>query len=476
MSSPKPQTSLTKDFGAFVAGLKDRNVPAKAFEVAKLGFTDCVGVMIAGAGDDAPRILRETLASPSGPSSLALGPDTAPTLDAALVNGTAAHALDYDDVALRGHPSTTIVPAILSEGEAIGASGRDMVMAFIAGYEVWAELALRDPDQHHGKGWHPTGIFGSIAAAAACAYLNRLDAEKAAHAVALGASGSAGIMANFGTMTKPFHAGQSARAGVLAARLAKAGFTASLDAIEHPQGFLAAVSPSGRADRERAATVGKEWRITEYGLNVKKYPMCYCTHRALDAILDLVKEKPVKLADVAGIEVFTSVRNMTILRNARPQTGLEAKFSMQFAMATALVAGRAGLGQLQDEFVLKPEVQAVFPKVATTLDDRDDPAMPGHSPFDKVTIKLRDGRLLESREVAEARGAATAPLTASELKTKFDDCIRVGRPGLDPDRLFEALQGLEQVGGVKDLVAAATPDGKAAKKKAKGARGEGARA
>src|SRR5262249_41974697 len=158
-----------------------------------------------------------------------------------------------DDVALRGHPSTVLVPAILAEAETLDVSGRDMVTAYVAGYETWAELVRREPGFHHGKGWHPTGIFGAIGAAAACASLRRLDPAKATEAIALGAAQSTGLMANFGTMTNPFHAGRSAHSGVMAARLAAAGFTASEDALEHPQGFLAAVSPAGEVDRESPA-------------------------------------------------------------------------------------------------------------------------------------------------------------------------------------------------------------------------------
>ena len=185
-ATPAPTGApVTRQLGEFVASMATRNIPAEAFAVARMGFTDCIGTMLAGGVEDAPRIVRDVLKAPAGPASLLLGPSGAPAPEAALINGTAAHALDYDDVALRGHPSTVIVPAILAEGEETGATGADALRAFVAGYEVWAEIALRDPDQHHMKGWHPTGIFGAPAAAAACAVLMRLDAETSAHALAL---------------------------------------------------------------------------------------------------------------------------------------------------------------------------------------------------------------------------------------------------------------------------------------------------
>src|ERR1700758_240367 len=324
--------TLTQDLGRFAADVSFERLPQGAADVARIGFIDCVATMIAGAGDPAPQLLRKALHPTGGATALYFAGETSPAPEAAWINGTAGHALDYDDVAsLRGHPSTVLVPAILAEGEALGASGRAMLAAYVAGYETWAELAWRDPGHHHRKGWHPTGIFGPIGAAAACASLRHLDAERTTHALALAASQSSGIMANFGTMTKPFHAGRAAHSGLIAARLAEAGFTASADAIEHPQGFLSALSPAGEVDRETPArTLGTEWKIVKYRLGIKKYPACYCTHRALDAMLDLLARPPLRPEEIERITVSLSDTHALILRNHRPQTGLEAKFSIEF--------------------------------------------------------------------------------------------------------------------------------------------------
>jgi 2-methylcitrate dehydratase PrpD len=326
-----------------------------------------------------------------------------------------------------------------------------MMTAYAAGYEVWADLTKRDPDHYHSKGWHPTGILGAIGAAAACASLHRLNAEQAATAIALGASQSAGIMANFGTMTKPFHAGRSAHSGVMAARLARAGFTASLDALEHPQGFLSAVSPAGRVDIDTPVQAGQLWRMTSLGLSVKKYPLCFCTHRALDGMLDLLAEHPVRAEDIEHISAKTSRRNTQVLRNHRPQTGLEAKFSMEFAMASCVVAGRAGLNELTDDFVQRSVIQDLIGKVGVIADDAEHPTMPGYSPFDRVTIALRDGRVIESREVVTVRGGPEAPLGREDLWAKFEDCARAGDSRLDTRALFDALMSLERVSRVSDL-------------------------
>jgi len=443
--------AITRSLGTFAAGLRFADIPPEAYTVIHTGFADCVGVMLAGAHEPPTRLLTEVLNPVAGPATLVFGSRTAQAPEAAWINGVAAHALDYDDVALKGHPSTVLVPAILAEAQALGSSGADIMTAYAAGYEVWADLVPRDPDHYHSKGWHPTGILGAIGAAAACASLHRLDAEQAATAIALGASQSAGIMANFGTMTKPFHAGRSAHAGVMAARLARAGFTASLDALEHPQGFLSAVSAAGRFDVQTPVQAGNPWRMLRLGLSVKKYPLCFCTHRALDGMLDLLAEHAVKPEEVERISAQTSRRNTQVLRNHRPQTGLEAKFSMEFAMASCIVAGQAGLNELTDEFVQRPAIQALIGKVQVIADDAEHPSMPGYSPFDRVTVALRDGRVLESREVTTVRGGPEAPLGRDELWAKFEDCARAGQARVDMRALFDALMALQRVARVNDL-------------------------
>ncbi len=436
--------SLTRSLATFVSGLRLGDIPSEAMTTVHTGFADCVATMIAGSVEEPPAILLGVLAPPPGDASLYWSGRRIPAPEAAWINGTAAHALDYDDVALRGHPSTVLVPAILAEGESLGATGAQMVAAYVAGYEVWAELAGRDPAQHHEKGWHPTGIFGPIAAAAACASLRSLDVGKAADAIGLGASHSSGLVANFGTMTKPYHAGRAAHSGVIAARLAAAGFTASADALEHPLGLLAAVSPKGEADRQSAVKAGRDWQILKQGLSVKKYPLCYCTHRAIDGTLDLLAAQPVKPDEVESITVSTSRRNAAVLRNSRPQTGLEAKFSMQFAMASALVAGRVGLGELTDTFVRREDVQALMPKVTVEPEDREDPVRPGAAPYDLVVIKTRDGRQLVSEQITDERGSPDRPLSSEELWAKFSNCLSVGNPNLRARAIFDALMAIER--------------------------------
>ena len=443
-------TALTLSVGQFIADLSPNRIPEEAMRIARLGFIDCIGTMIAGRNEDAVGIMRSTLAPPAGPSSITFSAARAPAPEAAWINGVAAHALDYDDVALRGHPSTVLVPAILAEAEALDASGLEMLVAYVAGYETWAEMFRRDSGLLHKKGWHPTGLYGAVGAAAACAKLRRLDARKAAIAVALGASQSAGLMANFGTMTKPFHAGRAAHAGIMAARLADAGFTAATDALEHPQGFLHAISPDGTEDRVSEARLGETWALLTQGLGIKKYPTCYCTHRAIDGVLDLMAAHPVRADDVQQITVKISDYFATVLRNHAPDTGLAAKFSIEFAMASGIVARRVGLRELTDEFVRRDDIQALMRRVRTETTTEYDPELPGAAFADQVTVETTDGRVLAGEKVTRATGHATRPLSEAQIYDKFADCLAAGATDIPAATLFARLKGLEGI-AARDL-------------------------
>jgi 2-methylcitrate dehydratase PrpD len=452
---PSTEPSLTRSLGQFIADLSPNRLPEAAARVARIGFIDTIGTMIAGRNEDSVRILTATLAPGDGPATLTFGDRHAPAPEAAWINGTAAHALDYDDVALRGHPSTVLVPAILAEAEQLGASGADMITAYVAGYETWAELFRRDTGLLHQKGWHPTGLYGAVAAAAACAKLRKLSAEKSAVAIALGASQSAGLMANFGTMTKPFHAGRAAHSGIMAARLADAGFTASTDALEHPQGFLHAISPAGGEDRAGAARVGgdtEEWAILSQGLGIKKYPTCYCTHRAIDGMLDLVGSHKIAAGDVAGITVGLSDYFATVLRNHQPDTGLAAKFSIEFCMASGIVAGRVGLRELTDGFVQRPDIQALMRKVEIVTTTEYDQELPGAAPHDQVTVRLTGGQLIAGEKVARATGHPSRPLTDQQIFDKFVDCLDAGASAIPADVLFTRLSALQSI-SARDVTA-----------------------
>ena len=442
-------SALTRNLAEFVSSLQFGKIPADGVATAKRGFIDCVGVMFAGREEPVVRVLRESLSFlVVGEAKILFDKGHTTSPEAALLNATAGHALDYDDVAIDGHPSVVLVPAILAEGERLGASGADLIAAYVAGYEVWGELASRDEDKYHAKGWHPSGVFGAVGAAAAGARLAKLDAGRTAHAIAAAASMSAGLTANFGSMMKPLQVARAAQGGLIAARLAAKGFTASPDALEHRGGFLNAFSPGGRVRTD--GTLG-EWHILKNGLNIKRYPVCYALHRSIDGILSLNSGKKVAPENIKEIELMIGKHQAGMLRHSRPQNALDAKFSAEFAAASAVVAGRVGLAELSDEFVRSAPVQALFPKVRITAVDDPDPDDPLFSRSDQVRVTLADGTVLAGKPVSHAQGHAHNPLGMDELRLKFNDCVAGALPAARRDALYERLAGLENLPEVAAL-------------------------
>jgi len=436
---------LTQELGHFVAQLDYRRIPARAAEIAKLGFVDCVGVMMAGSTEPVTEIVSATVLDgcDKPEASLLFSQRRAPAPLAAWINGCAAHALDYDDAG--GHRSATIVPTLLAEGEVLDATGEDMITAYIAGFEVWSELALREKGQLHERGWHPTGLYGTIAAAAAAARLHKLTPEQTATALAIAASQASGIVANFGSMVKPFHAGNAARAGLLSARFAARGMTAAATALEHPRGYLSAVSQHGDFDALRPAdTLGRQWRIETEGLSIKKFPTCYCTHRAIDAMLDLAKRHRIDPAEVEEIEVMIGKTQKAILHADQPSTGLEAKFSIQFVMACALLEERVTLAELVDSVVQRDDIQNLIRRVRVTLSSDYDPLLTQYAKYDQVKIRLKSGAMLESEKIRRARGHIDQPLCRDELYAKFRSCLAFAGSSLDSQALFATFEALER--------------------------------
>jgi len=454
---------LTQALAAYVASPRFGPHYDAAAAIARQGIADTVATGFAAAAEPVTRIAQAYVGrQPLG------GPATAPVWftgqllaapQAAFVNGVAGHALDYDDVALSGHPSTALAPAILAQAHAQGASGRQCLSAYIVGYEVWAELASREPDPYHIKGWHPTAVFGTVAAAAALAHLRGLDASAAARALAIAGSLASGLVANFGTMAKPLHAGRVGSLAFEAVELAQLGLTAAADALEHRAGFLAALSPQGRAERDRPIAPDQPPRILQTGLSLKQYPVCYSGHRIIDGIVDLARQADLDPAQVARVTVGIGKPQASMLRNAAPVTALEAKFSAQFAVASALTRRAVGLAELDDAFVNEPAMHALYRKVRVDIVDAPDPTDSAFSLYDTVEIELRDGRILRSGEIRHARGHAQRPLSDAEQRAKFEDCLAVWRRAQGPaadalpsaGTLYDRLSGLSGIDNVQTL-------------------------
>ena len=446
--------SLTESFVTFATGIGEHNIPDAAVRAVRTGFTDGVAAMVAGLAEPVADVLLRTVRAAGGApqSRIALREERAPAPEAALVGAASAHALDFDDYAFSCHPSAVMVPAILAEAEVAGASGADMVSAYVAGYEIWAKLMSREPGHLHTKGWHPTGVFGPVAVAAAIAVLGRFDADTTRHAVGIAASHSSGVMANFGTMTKPYHAGRAAQGGIVAARLAANGLSAGDRAVDAPNGLLAALSPAGAVDLETPmTTLGRDWYIERHGVNVKKYPMVGASQRCIDAALQLKTDHGIEAARIARIVARVSPRYAEVMPFHAPATGLQAKFSLEFALASAFLTGRVGLGEVTDSFVQRDDVQRLMRRVEIERSADDDPLYANGARADLVTACMDDGAVLVSDEVTRARGHGLVPLSADELWAKFADCTRERLSDRESRALFEVLQRIETLDSAAEI-------------------------
>lgn len=436
--------TVTRDLARYVCRLGAADLDPRARLAARIGMTDCIATMIAGRREAAPVAVAALLSPQSGnnPGALCLvdGRRLSPS-DAALANGTAGHVLDYDDVALAGHPSAVLAPAILALGAAIGCPGGTALVAYAAGYEVWAALQAAQPGQMHDAGLHPTAVLGAVAAAAACSVVLGTDEAETANALAISASMASGLTANFGTMTKSFQVGRAAQTGVMAAQLGRSGFDGAPDVFEHPRGFLTAMAPvrgSGVAPVVLSGTA----RLARTGVNIKQYPTCYATHRSIDAMLDLVTTHDLTPEDVGEVRVTIGETQHRMLRNPAPSTGLEARFSIEFALSAALVARQVGLAQMQDDFVRRDDVQGQFRKVRIRTTAERMVGDETFAPSDIVAIVTADGRLLQHEPVSHARGSWQRPLSEDELAAKFRDCTTGAMTGDAASRLLSALTGV----------------------------------
>ena len=379
-------------------------------------------------------------------------------LDASLVNGVASHALDYDDVvgSMGGHPSAMLVPALIPLGEMLGSSGRELVTAYVAGFETECRIGRGVHHHHYEKGWHPTatlGIFGTVAGAAR---LLHLSIEQTAVALGMAASFAAGLKANFGTMTKPLHVGHGIRDGVFAALMAQQGFTANPAALEHKQGFLDVFNGPGTYDTARI--LDGWYDPIECGgagdPGLKPYPCCGSTHPSIGRAIELAHRYNLHPQQVAHITVMPHPRRIPHTNNPDPRSPLAAKFSMQYCVARALVDRSVKLADFEGAAPYDPTVRALMQR----LEVRAHPDMP-EDWGTEVVIETTGGRRLTSRlDDYPSRGPAGEPMTHAELWTKFADCASrsLGRSGLSA--AFDTLMGVATLANVSDLTALLQPN------------------
>ena len=438
---------VTATIAQFVVGTKYEAIPPKALGTAKAAVLDCLGVALAGSRDECAKICaqiarqedtkQETTVFGQGFKSSAL--------QAAFANGTAAHALDFDhSFTLMGQPTAPIIPAIFSLGESLGASGRQILEAYVAGFETTAKLvfALRDSTQ---DGWHAPGTLGAFGAAAACSKLLRLDSSQVEMALGITASMAGGVVCNFGTMSKPLHVGLGARNGVLSAKLAQSGYTANARGIEAANGFsemFYRMAPSEGPLGE----LGVSYAIITDGIRIKPYPCGGLAHQPIDAVLDLRAKHGLTAEMVESIDVDVTQHTYNRIAFRVPQTGIQGKFCMGYLLARAIIDGTVSLHMFTDAAVRDPNVLKLAEKIRMKLDQGLKASNQGSRPC-RVTVRLKNGQTY-AREVQHAKGSPEVPMTADELKGKFIACAR---QALDEDSTRRALETIESLETLEDI-------------------------
>lgn len=443
----------------WVQRLRFDDLPADVVQVGRRAFLDTLGVILAGVREPVTRTVHALLVEEGAhPVASQLGTTFRTSMaGAALVNGASSHALDYDDVnlSLLGHPSAVLVPATLAVAEATGAHGQAVLTAFAAGFEVAAKLGAAVNIGHYRLGWHATATLGTLGAAMAAGKLLGLTEGQLAHALAAAVSMASGSRRNFGTMIKPFHPGHAARCGVEAASLARQGLEGDAEILEAPYGFFALYARDAVDAAAIPPRLGRPWDLLTPGLNVKRYPCCYNTHRAADATLALTAE--LRADDVAAVQVTVPVGGLLPLIHPRPRTGLEGKFSMEYVVAAGLLDGALGLRTFSDDAVRRPAAQALLGRV-TTVEDPDikianNPVDEGHV---EVAVTTRDGRRV-ARRVTHPIGSSEIPLPWEELAAKFRDCAADVLDDGRIDRAITAVATLDRQPTPGELIAALTP-------------------
>lgn len=421
-------------------------------EVAR-ALIDTVAVTLGAAGSPGEHILRTwaRTQSPSGPATVWTSGEQTSASTAALVNGTAAHLLDFDDISpsMPLHPSAVLMPALVAAAEAWGGEAAEPER-FISAYDVGAAVfrALADllPQHvHYGRGWHSTSTIGRLAGVAALARLGGLDVITTRHALGQASSLAAGSRPNFGSMTKPLHAGAAARDAVMAVELARAGFTANPEELEAPNGFLARygdplLAPVGSAAQtldERLEYWTDAW-VHDWGL--KRYASCYGTHRGIDAMLKIRGECP--QSRPVSVRATLHRRGSRPLRRAAPTSGTEAKFSLEYVLAVAYLRGRVTLEDFTEKAFTDAEVQAVMRTVSFGEADAPPVGPPEYSTgFTVVEASFADGSTRAER-VEITHGQYADPLTDAELREKSVDCVLAGGyPAELADQIIEAAHG-----------------------------------
>jgi 2-methylcitrate dehydratase PrpD len=446
------QRILSEKIAQFIFEVDYGGLPLEVIDKAKQCLMDALGVAVLGSKFAASRIVGKTVSAfQSREEAVVIGtPYKASASLAALANSVSAHVADYDDtsVEFKGHPSCVIVPAVVAAAESVQARGQEVLLSVVVGNEVGSKLGQSMGGRHYQKGWHGTGTIGTIAAAAAVAKLFKLEPKQVIHALGVAASSAAGLRQNFGTMTKSWHAGHAAHIGVLSGVLAQNGFDASAETLEGENGFIRTFDGEGAI--ESFEKLGSPYSIT--GVAFKKYPSCAAIHPAVEAILRLMNKETIRPEIIASIKCYCCPSGLAALGREYPKTELEAKFSMEYCVATTLVRGRLGVAEFEDEALTDPEVRSAMTKVQVISDVALEEIAASNKVLSptRVTLVTKDGREFNEMIIA-ARGGSTEPLTWSELEDKFRECVSGLIHNGRVNRILGLIHGIESLQNITDL-------------------------
>jgi len=440
---------LSDTIADFIADFDLNGLAPLARERARLAFIDTLAVMLAGSREQGTDIVCEMVRQEdTAPVVSAVGQSlrTSPQL-AALVNGVSAHIMDYDLSSMMGQPTSPIIPALLPVAERIGATPAEVAASFIVGFEVAMRLARAAPKQSSVGGWHAVGTIGTMSTAMACAHLTKAPREKIADILGIAASLSGGLSANFGTMTKPLHSGASARNGILATTLGRAGFTSSPIALENPvSGYFRAFARGIAVSFAPFADLGRRYDIVERGFKPKRYPCGGLGHTAIDATLALRPE--IKGSDVAAIRTGVTKHAASRIGQAYPTSVESAKFSMPYVAAYAALYGPPLLKAFTEEAIRDEAVRSLASKVTVAIDPEfadileDSPS--------RVTVSLADGRTVE-RICYYASGTPQVPLTPEQLEEKFFSCAERAVDMASAKKIFAFLGRIDEESSFADF-------------------------
>lgn len=432
---------LTRDLAAAAADLKAADLSADALTMARHCLLDWFAVTIAGANEPLVDVLLDEVTSEGGAAqALIIGAGRkASVSQAALVNGAASHALDYDDVhsAMIGHPTVPVATAILALAGQTPVSGADLLTAFVAGYEIECRIGRLMQDSHYAKGFHSTATIGTVGAAVGAGRLLGLDAAQMATAIGIAATQAAGLKSQFGTMCKPLHVGKAATGGILAARLAKRGFTGRDDMLEAPQGLADAMSDHFNPEAARAPAPRGFW-IRE---NLFKYhAACYLTHSTIELARDLAVDAAVTPDQVAALTLSVDPGHYKVCHILEPETGLQTKFSMRHTAALGLAGeDTARIDTYSDANAGRADLVALRQKVKVT--DNGGPfTMAG------AVLETTDGRRFEKKFDVGVPAEDLAQL-GDRLRAKFASLVA---PSLGDETSAALAADLDRVDGFND--------------------------